>query len=174
MIRFMTIFVLLLPASALNAAEPMGRLFFTPAQRGTLDAGKPLERPKGTPPRVRGPRSLTVNGIVTRSDGASTVWVNGSATDASRRSSRAVSATSSDPVTARVQTSGTSTRLRVGQSLNRATGKITESYESAPQKSIRKARTSSSPDSPNGSMSSVGDPNGIATDTYRGGEPDTR
>lgn len=119
-------------APALHAAEPLGRLFFTPAQRNTLDAGKQLDIPRKTGPTVRGPRSLTVNGIVTRSDGESTVWVNGSTAGVKRQGAAPISAKPSDSTTARVQTSGTSARLRVGQTLNRSTGRIQEAYEAKP------------------------------------------
>lgn len=132
--RIQTVFLLLaLLPPGLHAAEPLGRLFFTPAQRNTLDAGKQLDTPKKTGPTVRGPRSLTVNGIVTRSDGESTVWVNGGAAGVKRQGSATISATPSDSATARVQTSGTSARLRVGQTLDRSTGKIQELYESKPR-----------------------------------------
>jgi hypothetical protein len=132
-IQIAFLLLVLLP-SALHAADPLlGRLFFTPAQRNTLDAGKQLDLPKKAGPTVRGPRSLTVNGIVTRSDGESTVWVNGGAAGIKRRGSATISATPSDSATARVQTSGTSARLRVGQTLDRSTGKVQELYESKPR-----------------------------------------
>lgn len=131
--RFVTAFLAsALLAPSLHAAEPLGRLFFTPAQRSTLDAGKQLDRPKTAGPAVRGPRSLTVNGIVTRSDGESTVWVNGGAAGVKRPGAATISATPSSAATARVQVTGSSTKLRVGQTLDRATGRITEAYESRP------------------------------------------
>ena len=123
--------MLALLAPSLHAAEPLGRLFFTPAQRNTLDAGKQLDRPKTAGPTVRGPRSLTVNGIVTRSDGVSTVWVNGHAVGGGTSAVNA-SPSASDPAAARVELRGARNpvRLRVGQSFDRSTGKVVESYES--------------------------------------------
>jgi len=119
-------------ASVAHAEDSLGRLFFTPAQRAMLDAGKELEKPKGTARAVRGPRAFTVNGIVTRSDGESTVWVNSRALDG--RPSPGVSATASgsDPATARVKVRGArnTVQMRVGQRLERSTGRITEPYES--------------------------------------------
>lgn len=128
--RFSIALVLLtLSSASIYAAEPLGRLFFTPAQRSTLDAGKQLVRPRQAGPAVQGPKSLTVNGIVTRSDGESTVWVNGGATGVQRRGAAPISAKPSDATSARVRTDGTNTRLRVGQTLDRVTGKVREAYE---------------------------------------------
>ena len=115
-----------------DAAEPLGRLFFTPAQRNTLDAGKELDRPKQAGPAVRGPRSLTVNGVVTRSDGDSTVWVNGSPAKASRANAGTITAQPTGTASAKVRVMDSDARLRVGQTLDRRTGKITESYQRAP------------------------------------------
>ena len=102
-----TLLLLALLPPSIHAAEPLGRLFFTPAQRNTLDAGKQLDRPKTDGPTVRGPRSLTVNGIVTRSDGESTVWVNGGATGVKRQGAAAITAKAYSASTARVQVTGT-------------------------------------------------------------------
>ena len=124
--------MLALLAPSLHAAEPLGRLFFTPAQRNTLDAGKQLDRPKKAGPSVRGPRSVTLNGIVTRSDGESTVWVNGRVLDKRPASGVSATASGSDPATARLKLRGArdTVRMRVGQRLARSTGKIAEPYES--------------------------------------------
>ncbi len=130
--RLPALFVLAFAACAGtgHAAEPLGRLFFTPAQRSALDAGKQLDRPKQAGPAVRGPRSVTVNGIVTRSDGESTVWINGAPAGASRRGAAPVAATPSGTASARVRVLDSNARLRVGQTLDRRTGKISEAYES--------------------------------------------
>lgn len=124
--------LLALLSSVAHAENSLGRLFFTPAQRATLDAGKELEKPKGTARTVRGPRVLIVNGIVTRSDGESTVWVNSRALDG--RTAPGVSSTASgpDPAAARVKVRGAhnAVQMRVGQRLERSTGRITEPYES--------------------------------------------
>ena len=115
---------------ASNSAEPLGRLFFTPAQRNTLDAGKQLAKPRQAAPS--GPRAAMLNGVVTRSDGESTVWVNGHSV--SRSGSQNASASHSDPAAARVELQGAGGRvkLKVGQRFDRSTGKVQESYESAP------------------------------------------
>ena len=74
----------IMPAAGM-AAEPLGRLFFTPEQRAALDAGKLIQAPRSSRvPAARGPREVTLNGVVTRSDGESTVWVNGRAQNPDR------------------------------------------------------------------------------------------
>ncbi len=57
------------------AASLSGRLFYTPAQRAQIEAG----RNRGTPARVDTPSAhdTVYNGYVLRSDGSATLWVNG-------------------------------------------------------------------------------------------------
>jgi len=54
------------------APAPLGRLFLTPQQRAALDHQR-LHNPSG----INNEPSQTLNGIVHRSDGRSTRWVNG-------------------------------------------------------------------------------------------------
>lgn len=58
-------------------ATELGALFHTPEERARLDKlrrGEPLER-VATPGAMRSPRALT--GFVQRSDGRTTVWIDG-------------------------------------------------------------------------------------------------
>ncbi|WP_413437431.1 hypothetical protein ACFDAU_13590 [Sulfuriferula sp. GW1] len=67
------LFVLLSPAYATSLS---GRLFYTPAQRTQIEAG----RNRGTPtPADTAPAAgdTLYNGYVTRSDGSTTLWING-------------------------------------------------------------------------------------------------
>lgn len=66
----------LLSAGASSQEETLGRLFFTPTQRATLER----QRQQGlnssqNPPELAG--SQTFNGEVRRSDGRNTRWING-------------------------------------------------------------------------------------------------
>ncbi len=124
---------LMLPWGIANSAEPLGRLFFTPAQRNALDAGKQVSKPRAATAAPRAQRALKLNGVVTRSDNGTTVWVNGRTVSSSGTSAPVVAASASDPAAAHVKLRGTGTqvKLRVGQSLDRSTGKVTEPYESA-------------------------------------------
>ena len=77
-----TILAGLLGAAAATgaAAQELGRLFFTPDQRAALDARRKArvpDKPAATP-QVESPVTR-VNGVVQRSGGKSTVWVNGEA-----------------------------------------------------------------------------------------------
>lgn len=73
--RFLIASVMLATTNA-TAQAPLGRLFFTPEERAALDAGRPLhdepeKQTEITPQRL--------DGIVRRSDGRGTVWINGEA-----------------------------------------------------------------------------------------------
>ena len=65
-------------AANVAGAEPLGRLFFTPKERAALDrgkAGQPAELVEVTPADPR--RPMEMNGYVARSDGKTTVWMDG-------------------------------------------------------------------------------------------------
>jgi len=64
-----------LAAPAARAAEKLGTLFFTPAERDELDRMRRGEPDAASMPHPRGPRAIT--GYVKRSDGLSTVWIDG-------------------------------------------------------------------------------------------------
>ena len=132
-LRILLMIASMLPWGITNSAEPLGRLFFTPAQRNALDAGKQVSKPRAAIAAPRAQRALKLNGVVTRSDNETTVWVNGRTVGNSGASAADVAASATDPAAARVKLRGTGTqvKLRVGQSLDRSTGKVTEAYESA-------------------------------------------
>ena len=66
---------------ALNAgAEPLGRLFHTPAARARLDQPPPRDTAPAPPPRL--------DGIITRSDGQPVIFLDGQATPADARQIR--------------------------------------------------------------------------------------
>lgn len=62
-----------LPAS--HAEEALGRLFFTPERRLLLDRQRQLNIQDAD--QVAEDPTLTINGIVTRSSGKRTAWING-------------------------------------------------------------------------------------------------
>ncbi len=72
--------VVMLLVSGLVCAEPLGRLFYTPAQRAQLDGERnrpnPVVVPEAPAEPVRVPPALTYSGVVQRSDGKATVWIN--------------------------------------------------------------------------------------------------
>jgi hypothetical protein len=74
------LFIGIAPAAA--GAEPLGRLFHSPAERSALDSLRKarLQPQKPAAPRPSAePQSARLDGYVVRSDGRSTLWVNGSA-----------------------------------------------------------------------------------------------
>lgn len=67
--------------SAPLGAQQLGRLFFSPAERAALDSLRKA-KPQSQKPAAQSaaePQSARLDGYVVRSDGKSTVWVNGSA-----------------------------------------------------------------------------------------------
>jgi hypothetical protein len=70
--------------ASLAAPAELGRLFYTPAQRAQLEAARPHSvtqdsRPSQAPRPDSTPAPLRFDGVITRSDGASTRWVDGKA-----------------------------------------------------------------------------------------------
>lgn len=140
-----------LPTPALS--DGFGRVFFTPRDRVLLDdARRRKERavPKAiaAPPRIvaapaakpeRPSGNVTLNGIVRRSDGESTIWVNGVAMPADAQTGKVqVAPNSSQSGVIRMPTNAESAgnvELKVGQKLDLSSGSVTERYlnRSAPR-----------------------------------------
>lgn len=121
------------------AAEPLGRLFYTPAQRTQLETAR-AQRDRRVPINTatesesatpQGPDVVTYSGVVRRSDGKSTVWINGkpvternaATSDVSVRGVRRDGA-----VAIAVPQTDRSAALKVGQSLDVMSGTIEEPY----------------------------------------------
>ena len=119
----------------INAAaaqdDALGRLFYAPEQRAALNANirSVTEQPKA---RIPIPRSVTLSGVVTRSDGERTVWVDGRAYYQGNPEDVRVIINSGDPAGAELKVRGVRKRMsvRVGQQLDPASGNTTEPYES--------------------------------------------
>jgi hypothetical protein len=130
--RILLVVAAMLPWCATHSAEPLGRLFFTPSQRAALDAGKQVSKPptvRAVAPRA--PRAVMLNGVVTRSDGESAVWINGHEAGGKIVSGVSASTFATDPTSAQLRIGGgrKSVRMRVGQQLDPASGKVLEPYE---------------------------------------------
>jgi len=117
------------------AAEPLGRLFYTPAQRVQLDVARGQKsravtgaEPDEPPPL---PEVVTYDGVVRRSDGRTTVWINNRAINDGK-------APGGVPVTSRLRPDGSvslgiaqsdrAVNLKVGQSVEIVSGTIAEPY----------------------------------------------
>ena len=66
---------MVVPGSQTYADEDLGRLFFTPERRQILDRQRQLNIQERQ--EVPEDPTLTINGVVTRSSGKRTVWING-------------------------------------------------------------------------------------------------
>jgi len=80
------IVVLICAFPTLATAHQIGRLFHSPAERSALDAqrkAKPSQHSSAPKPPVALPPTR-LDGYVVRSDGRSTLWLNGHATPTSR------------------------------------------------------------------------------------------
>jgi hypothetical protein len=124
--------ILLLPLAA-SAAEPLGRLFFSPEQRAQLDA---LRTKKVVAAQVKdepAPEFITYNGIIRRDDGKTTVWVNNkSLSEKDIRESASLVGRIERDGRIMVQPAQGSTapalRLKVGQSAELLSGRIAEPF----------------------------------------------
>ncbi len=113
--------------------EPLGRLFSTPDERADLErarlTGDSTEQ-KDAPARQQ--ESLTLNGIVKRSSGKITVWVNHAVLDETHfPPDTKIQARKSRPpeFPVLVQKTGKTVTLKVGQTLIIDSGEIRESYQ---------------------------------------------
>jgi hypothetical protein len=107
------------------AAQELGRLFFTPEQREALDARRRARLPDK--PAALAPSPTTrLDGSVKRSLGKSTVWVDGSAVPEGTQPEGLRIRRGGDPsrVTVIVGEHGRRIELRVGETLDRASGEV--------------------------------------------------
>jgi hypothetical protein len=107
-------------AQAARAADTLGRLFFTPQQRQDLDRRRQANVQESA---ATVNSSLTVNGQVSRSGGKSTVWINGVPQETRRPS---------DPARAVLpagEGDSSSVNLKIGQTLDKARGRIKDPIE---------------------------------------------
>lgn len=112
----------LVPARAADSQE-LGRLFFTPEKRATLDRQRTLNVQEAQ--TLQG-TTMSLDGVVYRSSGKSTVWINHQAQPEGDSSRTGVSAAVSAKTPGRaVLAPGEETpvQLKVGETINRASGK---------------------------------------------------
>jgi hypothetical protein len=108
-------------------AQSLGRLFLTPAQRTALDVRRASRVPDRPAAIVVESPTARVDGQVVRSDGRSTVWVNGVAVREGARSEGlrvGPTSTGADSVTLAVGDGERRVELKVGDTMNRDTGEV--------------------------------------------------
>ncbi len=125
-------------AAPATAADPtLGRLFFTPSQRASLDVAR-RQRTRVTVATERTeqvvqpiPQTITYGGMVRRSDGQTTVWLNDRAVDEREPADGATIVRRVRPdgaVTLEVPQSSRRVDLKVGQSVEVLSGSVGEAY----------------------------------------------
>jgi hypothetical protein len=125
MSRFLFLLACAVAAPSLQAQE-LGRLFFTPEQRASLDARRKARVPdKPNAPTVVSP-TTRLDGYVKRNEGPSTVWVNGDPLLETSPEAPRIGANSRDDgrVSVPVGESGARVGLRPGETLDRGTGEV--------------------------------------------------
>ena len=130
-------------SSPVLAADSLGRLFLTPDQRAQLEIARaqrdrrlPIAETEGAPtaaPAPQGPDVVTYSGVVRRSDGKSTVWLNDKPVNERNRiqPEHEVSVTGlqrDGAVSVAIPQADRRASLKVGQSLEVTSGVIEESY----------------------------------------------
>ena len=137
--NYLILFIFLIYDIA-HSADGLGRLFLTPDQRSQLETVR-AQRDRRLPATAdteaapvaatpRGPDVITYNGVVRRSDGTATVWINGkSVNERTRNSKVSVLAVRRDGVASvAIPQAGRTGSIKVGQSMDVNSGRIEESY----------------------------------------------
>ena len=116
-------FGLLAPAAQ---AQELGRLFFTPEQRSSLDARRKARIPDKPAAVVLAAPVTRLDGYVKRSAGPATVWINGEAvTDGAPEAPHIdTSRGASGSVSISVGEGGSRVRLKPGEALDRGNGEV--------------------------------------------------
>jgi hypothetical protein len=120
-----------------SAQERLGRLFFTPAQRASLDVARSqraraaVATEKSEQEAAPVPQTITYSGVLRRSDGKTTVWINNQPVHDRESAGAAAIVGRVRPdgsVTLQVPQSGRSVILKPGQSVELLSGAVEEGY----------------------------------------------
>ena len=140
----------LLPAA--HAADTIGRIFFTPAQRAQLDLARTQKIVATQTKDEPIPEFVTYNGIVRHGDGKATVWVNNKAMSDAELSA-------AQPLTGRIDRSGQillqapqgagALQLKVGQSAELLSGRVGEAYAMPRATPVAKTAQQAKPETAN-------------------------
>lgn len=127
----MRLLFLLATASLLGLAapanpEPLGRLFFSPDERAVLDR----QRQGGVGAGTAATAQITLNGVVRRSSGKTTAWINQAPQhENENRQGVALGPAARPPGVPLLLSSGRQVNLKAGQTFDTATGRIREGYQ---------------------------------------------
>lgn len=119
------------------ADATLGRLFFTPEQRARMDAARQQERnvrfeeEESTLP----PANITLNGVIIRSDGKTTVWIN-NRVQSDEKSGKSVTVQGRSGAGGQISVITPDAKrpvpLKVGQSIDMSSGQVEEVYRRTP------------------------------------------
>ena len=134
--RYLIVLLAILPCISPVQAEVLGRLFFTPEERVSLDRERlrtGLPTPQAAQPQAAAPtmESVTLNGHIERSGGKSTLWINGKAQQETPKQIT-VTKNAAGEIRVKLPESNRVYSLKVGQTLTPDNGEIRESYQRAP------------------------------------------
>jgi hypothetical protein len=125
------------PAPAIAAQQELGRLFFTPAQRASLDVARG-QRARTTVATENSEQeaapvsqTITYGGLIRRDDGQTTVWLNNQAvrdTDPAGAGAVVSRVRPDGRITLQAPQSARSVELKPGQSVELLSGTIEEGY----------------------------------------------
>jgi hypothetical protein len=131
------VFAAVMAAAPAPAQERLGRMYFTPAQRASLDIARSqrartaLATEKIEQDATPVPQTITYSGVVRRSDGRTTVWINNQPVHDRESAGAAAIVGRVRPdgsVTLQVPQSGRSVSLKPGQSVELLSGAVEEGY----------------------------------------------
>lgn len=115
-------------AAPAHAAETLGRLFFTPEQRAALDARRKARVPDKPAAAAVASPVTRIDGYVKRSQGPSTVWMNGESLSEGSPEAPRIEAPArggaEGSVSITVGETGRRIRLKPGESLDRGSGEV--------------------------------------------------
>lgn len=132
--RRLALLLTLMAVAQVLVAQELGRLFFTPEQRDALDARRRARLPdKPSPVPIVVSPTTRLDGFVRRSDGRSTVWVNGDTADDTRPQA-------DGSVSVVVGEGGARVRLKPGQVVDRSSGEVTDVLGGRGEVKVRPAR----------------------------------
>ena len=129
-------------AQAPLAPQPLGRLFFTPAERAQLDVARMQKKPPPQQAAAEAPepapasQTVTYGGIVRRSDGKAMLWINNRLVEEKEALSSLNLKGRVRPdgaMTVQTPQTGGSVDLKVGQSVDVQTGRVGETKRPPPE-----------------------------------------
>jgi hypothetical protein len=141
-----TLLTVALPAAAQERQDELGRLFFTPERRQALDRQRQLNIQEKQ--EIPEDPTLTINGLVTRSSGKRSTWINGVLQNENEMPTGVtVTPNRREPGKIVVKTTDTPPApARVGETVNRNTGEAVDLLKGGSISVLRGPSAKANPD----------------------------